>query len=406
MLYIIKLAFINILRQKRRTILTVSVIAFGMAMFISFSGLIRGFQDKQKENLIGFETSHLKIRGGDFNETKPYSISNFITNYIEIEKILEGKKYVRSYTERISFVADLDNGIDSLPVVVVGVNLKRDPSVFSLTNFFIEGNLTNGGIVLGKSIADDMKIGMGDQAYITFRNGQGTIDSIGFQVTGIVQAADPQVNNSTVYIDIDDAKKALNIDGVMEIAVVTPDIRKADFYSKDLEKSFTGEKIYTWRKLGEYYLKFAQADATSAYFFVFFLAVIAVVGIINTMLLSIFEKKKEIGMLKALGMTDREVEFLFVLEGFWMGFLGCTIGLALGCAINLYFVQNGFNFTIATANAKGNLGYDLMGIVKAEWDLPAMISGFITGVLISCLASLYPARKAVKLQPAESLRNI
>ncbi len=406
MKYLLRLSLINILRQKRRTVLTVSVIALGMAMFISFSGLIRGVQDKQKENLIGFETSHLKIRSGSFDETKPYSTSNFITNYREIENILKTKKYIMSCTERISFTADLDNGVDAVPVVAVGVNLQKDPSVFSLTNFFIAGGLKTGGIVLGKSLADDMKIGIGDQAYITFHNGQGVIDSIGFQVTGIVQAVDPQVNNSTVYIDINDAKKALNIDSVMEIAVITPDIHKTDQYGKELQKTFPEEKVYTWYKLGEYYLKFAQADATSAYFFIFFMAIIAVVGIINTMLLSVYEKKKEIGMLKALGMTDPAIEFLFVLEGFWIGFWGCLIGLIIGCAVNLYFANVGFNLTIATANTKGNLGYDLMGIVKAEWDLPVMMSGFIAGILISSIASLYPARKTVKLQPAESLRNI
>ena len=124
------------------------------------------------------------------------------------------------------------------------------------------------------------------------------------------------------------------------------------------------------------------------------------------MLLSVYEKKKEIGMLKALGMTDMDIEFLFVLEGFWIGFWGCLIGLIMGCAVNLYFANVGFNLTIATANTKGNLGYDLMGIIKAEWDLPVMMSGFIIGILISSIASLYPARKAVKLQPAESLRSI
>lgn len=396
----------NMFRQKRRTILTLVVIAFGMAMFVAFTGLIRGLQDKQKENLIGFDTAHLKIRNGQFDESRPYSTDHFLSDTGRIGSVLKTKNYVVAWTERISFLAEMDNGIDSLPVAVVGVDPVTDPKVFSLTNFFVRGGMKPGGLVVGNLLASDMKIGMGDTVYLTFRNEQGVVDSIEFSVTGIVQAAEPQVNSSTAFISLADAQKGMNTRMVSEIAVVTKDIRRVDEYKKDLEASLPSDRVDTWKKLGEYFLKFAQADAAGAYFFVFFMAIIAAVGVINTILLSVYEKRKEIGILKALGMTDRQVEFLFLLEGFWIGLWGCVIGLLIGSAINVYFGIYGIDFTVATANSRANIGYDVMGIIKTKWDIPAIVTGFITGVLISCASSYYPAKKASRVSSAENLRTI
>ncbi len=406
MKYLMKLAFANIFREKRRTILTVIILMFGMGMLVFFTGLERGMQAKQIENLIEFDTGHFKIRSAKFDEEYPYSVSNFVAQPESIEDKLRKLSFVRGVTARVSFQAEVDNGYDSGPVVAVGVDPAHDSQVFSLTNFFTEGSLQDGGTVLGATLAKDMGVNVGDYVYLTFRNAQGTLDSLELEVTGIINAADPQVNNSTAYITLAEARQGLNTGAVTEICVKTDDYKKWPEYQKKLQKLLPSMQVWSWRRLGDYFIKFAKMDAASGFVFIFFIAIIALVGIINTMLLSVYEKQREIGTLKALGMTDGEVRGLFVLEGFWIGVFGAVTGLIFGALINLYFVNVGFDISAMTGSDSVNIGYKVMGIVHAGWDVPAIITGMLLCVGVSCLASLYPANKTTKMEPVEALRTV
>lgn len=404
MAYLMKLALANLLRSRVRTILTLLLITVTMGMYVFFVGMVRGLQDKQKENLIEFETAHYKIRSASFEDERPYIISNFMTDYASVESVLSRKAYVKAFTERIQFQGEIDNGNRSLPIVIVGVNQEKDPKVFSLTNYITGGKLQKGGLLIGSTLSKDLQAGIGDEVFLTFLNAQGILDSIDFSVSGIIESPDPQVNNSSVFIDINDAKTSLNIDAVTEIAVKTVSIRSVGKFIQDTKKSIPGYKVVSWQKLGEYFLKFAQADATSAYVIVLFFAIIAVVGVVNTLLLSVYEKKREIGTLKALGMSDTDILYIFVSEGFWISLTGSLTGFIIGGLVNLYNVIFGLNFSAMMGGS--NIGYKLMGIIHTKWDWPAIILGFAVALIAGSLASFYPARKAVKMQPIDCLRTV
>jgi len=406
MYYLFSMAFKNVLRYKRRTILTSLVLAFGIMIFIFMAGLLKGFDDKSFENQIQFETGDFKIRSGTFDEDSPLDISNFITNYREAENILETRPYLKSFTERLSFTADLDNGKSTSPIIVIAIDPAREDSVFITTNFIVKGWLEKDGAVLGQNLAKEMDVNIGDQVYVTFRNAQGTYDSVELNVTGIINAPDPQVNNSTIYMNISDAQRFINTDSVTELVLKTSDYRKYKNYEPDLIKNFPGMKIYDWEKLGQDFIAIGQAKARTIGFLLFFIAVIAVIGIINTMLMSVFEKKREIGTMKALGMTDGDIKTLFVFEGLMIGIIGNLTGLAAGILLNLYFTVYGMDITSIIGSSDIDIGYKIMGIVKSGWDISSMTRAVIFSLVVSIAASYYPASKTSKLQPAECLRTI
>jgi ABC-type lipoprotein release transport system permease subunit len=396
------------MRYKRRTILTFIILSVGIALYIVMVGFVQGYKKLSIENFINFDTGHFKIRSADYDEDAPFSVSNFITNFNQIESVLKGKKYIKAYTERIKFMAELDNGIDSVPCEIIGIDPVKDPAVFSLTNSITTGKLEYGGSLIGLSLADDLGLKPGDSVYMTFRNGQGVFDSIELAVSGLVNSADPVVNNSTLFININEAEKYLNIPGVSEISVKVDDLNKDGEYIKDLKKDITGSQIVSWRKLSESIAAASEQDEATTYIFVVFIAIIAIVGIINTMLMSVFEKTKEIGTLKALGMTDGDVRILFVMEGAIIGILGGLMGLMLGCLINGYFSVAGYDLTAMIGKENQDLmsAFRLMGVLRSTWDIPSIITAFVLSVVSSILASYYPARKTTQLQPAECLRTI
>lgn len=405
MKYLMRLAFQNIIRSKIRTILTFLIITFGIMFFVVFDGMIKGFGDLNIKNVIGFDTGHFKIRSNKFDNERPFAISNYIKDWSDIETTLDKKDYVLGYTERINFIAEVDNGIDSLPVVVVGINKEKDPNVYTLTNFISEGELVPNGTLIGKNLLEDMELALHDYIYITFRNIHGTITSLNLEISGIVNSADPSVNNSMLFINIDEAQAGLSTSNITEIAIRTDDYKKYKNYGIDLRASLPSQKIDSWRKLGEIAIAAADVDAYGMYFFNIFIVIIGLVGIVNTMLLSVYEKRREIGMLKALGMTDREVRRLFVIEGLMIGFAGTTIGIVTGVLINWYFVINGIDFTAMMGGSSDiNVGYKIMGIVKSQWNIGAIVGAFVSGVFASGIASFYPAWKTTKMEPVECLR--
>lgn len=406
MKYLFYLALKNIIRYKRRTTLTFLVISFGIAFFILMYGMVSGAKDKSIENIINFDTAHLKIRSKNYDPDKPFSLKNLIPEPDKIEKVLSAKKYIKSFTSRIRFLAELDNGEISTPVEVIGIEPQRDKSVFSLLNFLSEGILNSNGVAIGKNLAQEMEIKVGDYVYITFKNALGMYDSIELLVSGIIDAPDPSVNYSSAFITLNTANEIIGTAGVTEIAVKTDNYKKYKEYEKDLKKSLPAYQILNWRKLGEAAIAAAEADTITTYIYVFFIAVIALVGIINTLLMSVLEKKREIGTLKALGMTNKEVSALFVFEGTMIGFFGSVFGVILGVLLNWYFVVHGIDYSSFVKDIGGNIGYQVMGVVKSKWNVTAMIIAVTITVITSAIASYIPARKASKMQPAECLRTI
>ncbi len=408
MKFIFSFALKNLLRYKRRTLLTFFILSVGIALYILMVGIVHGYKKQSIDNYIKFDTGHLRIRSINFDKDDPYSVSNFMQNAAEVEAVLKTKKYVKAYTERIQFQVDADNGRDSMPCILTGIDLKSDPEVFSLTNYIYKGKLEEGGVMLGKALADDLGLSLNDYVYFTFRNGQGTIDSVEFEVTGLIESTDPMVNNSMGYIMLPDAKKYLNTGWVTAITVITEDLNNDKKYRADLKKDLPQNQIAVWRELTEAIEGAAMQDEITTYIFVIFIAIIAIVGIVNTMLMSVFEKTREIGTLKAMGMTDSEVQGMFVMEGLIIGILGGILGLILGGLVTWYFVAVGYSISDMVGKNNENMmaSLRLAGTIRAVWDIPSFIYAFILSVIASTLASYYPAKKTTRMQAAECLRTI
>lgn len=407
MRFIFNLAARNILRQKRRTILTFLVFTFGIAMYITMVGMIEGYKLQSVENTIRFDSGHVKIRSPEYDAEEPYSLSNIIRSPGEVESVLRSKPYVTAFASRLLFQAEIGNGRDLSQCVVAAVDVSQDSRVFILTNYFVLGGFEEGGVVIGSTLSHDLGVEVGDYVTVYFRSSGGFLDAVDFMVSGIVNAPDPVVNNTMLYITMADAKKYVSAEGVTEISLKTQDYNRDKKYIADLSAALPGYQIFSWRKLSESIEAASLPDTISTYVFVIFIAIIALVGIINTMLMSVFEKIREIGTLKALGMTDREVRNLFVTEGAMIGIAGGIFGIILGALINAYFVYVGYDMAGMIGDTAQNMmaNYRLANILYSVWNIPSFIWAFLVTLVTSILASYIPARKTSELQPAACLRT-
>ncbi|MDH5717061.1 MAG: FtsX-like permease family protein [Spirochaetia bacterium] len=400
--YLAKIAYKNIIKAKRRTILTFMMLSFGFMVFLVLDAMYEGLDVVSFKNYIEFETGHFKIRNINFDEDDPYDSENYLENTNEIESKLKTMDFVEGYASRVLFLSELDNGIDSTPIISVGIDPQNDKNVFNLDQYISEGKLEKNGIVLGYILARDMGLKLDDLVFITFRNRHGMFTSIEFTVTGIVKAADPRVNMMMAFINIEEARTYMDIKGATELTLRVKDYLNIEPFEKELNSKITGVKIQNWQELSSEFAALLDMKKAAGNYILLFLLIIALVGIINTLLMSVFEKRREIGMLMALGMQKTEVRNIFIIEGLIIGILGSIMGMILGTLANLYFIYVGIDY--ASMLGEDAMGFNITGRVKSAWVFASYVKCFVLVVLTSILASYFPAKRVMMFEPMECLR--
>jgi len=380
------------------------MLSLGAVIYLMMEGMLAGFDKASFQNVIDFETGHIKIRNAAFDEDFPYDIDNYIKDTQPIQKKLSRYEFVKAATGRIEFSAEVDNGNESSPVVAVGIDLITDKSVFNLEKFIAKGTIDKDSIVMGNILARDLGVDIGSLVYLTFRDREGMYSSMEMPIGGIVQSADPKVNNSMVFISRSKDEKFLDVTGATDISVKTDDFQKAPMYKKIIEKALPDVKVQSWQELSTDFAALMNTKRKASNIFLLLIIIIALVGIINTLLMSVYEKKQEIGTLLAMGMSQGEVRNIFLLEGFIIGFLGSLLGIAVGAIINSYFIYVGIDYTAMMG--EGGMGFNVIGIVKSVWVPSSYLKALIICVIVSVISSIYPAGKVMKMTPMECLRTV
>jgi len=256
--------------------------------------------------------------------------------------------------------------------------------------------------MMGKTLADDLELKVGDYVYLSFRKKQGAYVSIEKKISALLSSGDPSVNSGSVYIGIHEVLSLYGVDGVTDISVKTDNVDKLSLYTAELRKLFPSLNIVDWKKAAEHTILVSQMKSKFSGIIILFVIIIALVGIINTMLMSVYEKQREIGTLKALGMTDKQVHRLFLIEGGLIGVMGGILGIIFAVLVNWYMTTVGFDMNQMMGDR--DLGVAISGVFRSDWKIESFIKGFVIGLLASLFASYYPAKKTTRMQPMECLR--
>lgn len=419
MRFIIRFALKNIWRYKKRTIITFSAISIGILAFVFMDSALKGFYYESVRNFINYESGHLKIYDREFY--KEMSDEGFlfldkgIDNYEAIEKLLEGEDL--SFAPRITFNARLVNEEigGERPFTVIGIDPEKDRNVYRLPDTEKSGRFLKAGengIIMGKIGAGKMEVDLGDTLTILTRTKNDTYQAISVDVVGILDIPNPNVNRAVAYIPLDLADADLDMVGsVTEIGIRyrSDDINLvfSDIKSKLAANNLSHLQAVSWEESGKDWLTLAKTKTAGNRVLILIIFVIAAVGIINTMLMSVFERVNEIGMMRALGMSDREIVWGFVFEGGAIGFLGACLGVFLGLILNAYQVYHGLNWGFFGSFEDIDIGYRVvMGLTKGVWNPKEFIFAFLFSTIVPAIISIYPSRKATKMEITQALRSV
>ncbi len=389
--------------------MTFLAIALGLTMLIWIDSLLTGVDQDSFEKIINYETGHIKILDRGYREDEEnFPLDKSIEDPSVLIKKVKLDPEVAAVTSRINFRVMLSDGIDQYPAVGIAVNPADDQSVFLLKQAVAKGEFLAGdeeAMLLGEALAEDFKVDVGDYMTILTRTKYDTYQALDLRIKGILRTEDNKIDYAAVVIPLALGQETLDMGrAVTEIDIKLKDPARMEEFRNKLAKEVPGLEVATWKELAADVVAIAQAKRGGTSFVLFSVFIVALIGISNTILLAAFERTREIGMMAAMGMRRGQIVRLFVLEGAMIGVLGSITGCVLGILINIPMVKYGIDFGYVMRDL-GDIGYRQTAVMRGVWNPAMIVTAFVAGIIISAIASIYPARVAAKLEPTEALRK-
>ncbi len=415
------MAWRNLLRYKKRTAVTACAIAMGVLCSIVMDGLLAGLDMESWRNLVAYETSMAKVYAPGYFADRllcPMDTLLEADDRLVVEEALADQQM--RWTPRVStrasvhFMDDDFPAAGSLDVLLVGVDPLRDASVFSQAQGISEGRWLqegNDGAVIGSWLAHDMGGRVGSYVTIEAKGRGGFIQTMDVPIVGIVQTDNPVVNSTGVYMDISVLDELLELDGAVSEYAFTHGGSNLTISEQRVVQALPALRlalghadVRTWDDIAQQEVKLSQSKQASSKLMLLCMFIIAAVGISNTMLMAVHERKDEIGMLKALGFTPWYIQSLFAIEGILVGVLGAIVGILLGMAATYPLVHVGIDMSSLIEGV--NIGYRVTGIMRAAWNYPSYVLIGLGALVVSAFSAWVPVRSISQAEISKIFRSI
>ena len=412
-MFIMKIAFKNLTRHRKRTLITASIIASAILVFLLMDSILIGLNNASYDNIINYSTSEIQVVKSDYWENREdLTLNNLITENQNFIKELNNNSSIEGVNKKLIFQARLNNGIDELPIKAVALEGESIENTLNLKDSIIEGSFFSKGeykAVLGKPLAELLNLEYKDYITLLFRTKEDTFNTIELEIGGILQSPNPDVNQNNVYLPLEIAQNALNLDNEFShLLVKTTNISHVNKIAADLKDNIPLNQkndfnIIPWNELTAVSVMNSKQGANKVILGIILL--LAAIGIINTVILAALERMEEIGMMKAMGMKRNEIIYSFVLESTGLGIIGGVIGCLLGAVVVFLISTFGIDFTALYQIDMGDFGIPIVDKVYGAWNFNSFIFVFIFSVIVSMTASVFPAYWAAKKNPVDAIHH-
>ena len=412
-MFSVKLGLKNLARQKRRHIFTILVIAFAFFIYLFLDSLMEGMTEMSFNNIKDYETGSIQIAYPAYWEDKDkLPLENLIEFNEDIEESLESMDGVLGISPELRFKANLNNGIDEIEVQGVGISIEQYNEIFATQNHVIEGSMFAPGeskAVMGVKLAELMDLKVKDNITLLFRTKENTFNTIDLEISGLVHTPNPLTNSGKVFVPMDIARDALNVENAVSmVAVKTTGENLINSTIEHIHQIFQEKNLniraYSWMESAKTVIAVRTAeDAETAVMLIIILS-IGMIGIINNVVLSSLERTREIGMMKALGMREWEIVSVFMVEATGLGILGGLAGCLLGFAGVWWITEIGYDLSYLGGDMS-SYGIPIIDKVYGAWNYSSFVFIFFFGIVVALLSSIVPAYWAAHKDPVKAIYN-
>lgn len=424
MIMLIKMAFRNIKRNKRRSFLAVLSVGLALMLVIILQGLVDGLVENMIKNSTKNETGHIRLMNQEYFKNIQYNSLQHIIynpdnliNFIKIDKYLSNK--IQIITERIKFPVLLQYSGNNKSAIGIAGNIENEKLLLMLDKSIIDGSYLSGNIIkkngkkyreviIGQKLAEILELKVGDDFSLMLQGSDLGIHIPRFIVKGIFKTGLNMIDENIFMINIEDAKSILKTDGgVQEILIMLNNFKESFSVSKYINKLLQNNKDFSyivaknWKESNSFLAMMDQA--LQIYNFLYFtIAFLGAFIITNIMMMVILERKREIGILKSMGMKKREILFLFTFEGIILGTIGSFCGVLVGTLINIPLSIIGLDFS----SSMSSMNFPIDNVIKWSITISGIITTMFIGIFVSALVSVIPSRHAANMKAIDAIKSI
>lgn len=410
---IVTMALRNLGRNRRRTMLAATSVAISIMLIIFMNGMVGGFLGSIVKNYTKNDVGHINIVTNDYRERERFApVNAAIPDSGAVINALEGTPGLKGATfeERIRFGVLLSAGTSTKAALGIAGDPVRERNLLMLDRSILPGGRyieAPGETIMGESLAHDLGLSVGDDLKVLTQRADFGLGFKKLRVVGLFRTRVNSLDNAVFQMNLGDARELLAMGaGAQQILVMLPDYRQADAAAAAIRgtlaaKGIDGLSVRAWSAMGDFPRFILMAE--SIYFWMY--VIVAFLGafiITNIMMMVVLERRKEIGLLKSMGMPNHEVLALFLTEGVLMGAGGSAIGVVLGLAANTVLHTVGLDMTSAVAG----FNWPMDNVVYFTVSIPWALIIFMLGVSVSAIVSLLPSRSAARMNPIDAIRSV
>lgn len=395
----------NIWRNKVRSLVIIFSIALGIFAGVSATAFMKGLAEQRIQKVIKTELSYIQVHKTGFRQNSEFA--GYMPEADELAEEIRKVPHVTGVSERILLQAMAATAETATGVMVYGVDVENEPKVTNISSKIIEGKylvgISRNPVVIGKKLAEKLNAKIKSKIVITMQDTANNVVSGLFRVAGIFSTNNSVFDESHVFVKSGDIRSltvlpdgtaheiAINIDGNDNLLTV----------EQAVEKIAGQQEVMDWQALSPEMNYLTEAMDLYMYIFIVIILLALLFGIINTMLMVVMERTKEIGMLMAIGMNKRRIFSMVVLESVLLSLVGGVVGIIIGALFARWKSVDPIDLSTWAAGYE-QLGYDAYVYLSLE---PIMLVNITIMVIFTgVIAALYPAYKALRNDPADALR--
>jgi len=407
----VKMAWRNIWRNPRRTILTISAIAFASLLLVFMLSFQFGSYHTMINASVKINTGHIQVQTVGYQDKQ--SMHLVVSNPAAIGNILNKIPEVDAYTFRAKAFSLVSSQKRTYGVVVIGIDAAKEAGVSTLKSLIRQGSFLPQDdryqeqplALVGKLLARNLKVGPGDELTVLGQGRDGSIAATVVRIRGIYSSGMDEFDRSAIHIPLKHFQDVYTMRGaVHEVVAVGKSLKYVAKIKKDITAQIAKTKLplvaLDWNELMPGLRQAIKMDLVSGIIFYLILILVVAFSILNTFLMAIFERTKEFGVLMAIGTTPGRLTKLLLIESVSMTLVGIAIGTIIGCLLTWYYQIHGIDIAGSSEILRH---YGISGRMHPQLSLLSAVSGPAAVLLITFLTALYPAFKVRRLHPAAAL---
>ncbi len=404
---LVRMAWHNVWRNWRRTTIAVVAIALGLALLLFFDGMMGGGEQSVYGNTVKLLGGNVQVHAPGYLERAKRLPLYPLAETATLLQAAKSQPQVVAASRRIKTGGMVSSREGTFPVVITGIEPEQEVAVSLIAGKIVQGrNLTADDqdlLLIGQALAKKLEVTVDDRIELVGRATHEQMRRRTMTIVGIYDLGIPDIEKRMVYVSFAEAQSLFDLrDQATEVVVSLASVGQEEPVVAALRASLPGYEIDAWYTLNPETKQTMEMNKQMMGMFGMIILLIAGVGILNLMLMAVFERTREIGLLAAMGLKRWEIMVLFLLEGMLIGLIGAVLGTALGGVVIAYFSQVGMEWATEYSEMAALLGGRIYFYVGTD----LVLARGLTVVIIAALASIVPASQASRREPAEALHYV